>query len=171
MSNQDIGLNELRDMAHGLAVEKGWHREITEADHRINLAGLALALRHASLSDDLEDIRSTGIVDGDLMQVAKRHMQCHGLDESKQACVAELGMKIALIQSELSEALDAALDGCIDTWTGDDGKPEGLMVELGDAVIRIADLVGKLGLDLADAVRRKHEYNKTRPYRHGNRKA
>jgi hypothetical protein len=38
-------------------------------------------------------------------------------------------------------------------------------------VIRILDLCGALGIDLEEAMRMKHEYNKTRPYRHGGKKA
>ena len=46
-------------------------------------------------------------------------------------------------------------------------KPEGFMVELADAVIRIGDLAFLLGADLQAAVNEKHNYNRTRPYKHG----
>lgn len=46
-------------------------------------------------------------------------------------------------------------------------KPEGFMVELADAVIRIGDLAFLLGADLQAAVNEKHDYNRTRPYKHG----
>lgn len=50
-------------------------------------------------------------------------------------------------------------------------KPEGFLVELADAGIRIGDLsylVGdKGGENLAFAQRIKHEYNATRPHKHG----
>lgn len=46
-------------------------------------------------------------------------------------------------------------------------KPEGFMVELADAVIRIGDLAYLLGGDLEAAIAEKHEYNRTRPYKHG----
>ena len=46
-------------------------------------------------------------------------------------------------------------------------KPEGFLVELADAVIRIGDLVFLLGGDLQAAVNEKHDYNRTRPYKHG----
>lgn len=46
-------------------------------------------------------------------------------------------------------------------------KPEGFIIELADAVIRIGDLVYLLGGDLEAAVEEKHKYNHTRPYKHG----
>lgn len=51
----------------------------------------------------------------------------------------------------------------------DDGKPEGFVYELADAVIRIADLAGALGLDLEAAIAEKVAYNGGRPPLHGKR--
>lgn len=48
-------------------------------------------------------------------------------------------------------------------------KPEGIAVEMADALIRILDWFGSEGLDVEAIVREKHEYNKTRPYKHGKR--
>ncbi len=46
-------------------------------------------------------------------------------------------------------------------------KPEGELIELADVVIRIMDYVGGMGWDLESAIYAKHEYNKTRAFRHG----
>jgi hypothetical protein len=46
-------------------------------------------------------------------------------------------------------------------------KPEGIPIELADCIIRIFDYCGKEGINIEEAIRIKHEYNKTRPYRHG----
>ena len=46
-------------------------------------------------------------------------------------------------------------------------KPEGISVELADCIIRILDYCGKEGIDIEQVIKIKHEYNKTRPYRHG----
>jgi len=50
-------------------------------------------------------------------------------------------------------------------------KPEGFLVEAADAIIRLGDLaylVGDTGgMQLAFAQRIKHEYNATRPHKHG----
>jgi len=77
-----------------------------------------------------------------------------------------LGAKIALIHSEVSEALECVRVNELDEETVN-GKPEGMVVEMADAVIRIADLCGALELDLEGAINRKMAYNRTRPHRHG----
>lgn len=51
------------------------------------------------------------------------------------------------------------------------GKPEGFVVELADCIIRIADTCGRYGINLEAALREKLLYNKSRPYRHGNKAA
>lgn len=50
-------------------------------------------------------------------------------------------------------------------------KPEGELIELADAVIRIADWCGKNGWDLEAAINAKMAYNKTRGHRHGGKLA
>jgi hypothetical protein len=48
-------------------------------------------------------------------------------------------------------------------------KPEGFLVEAADAIIRLADLTFLVGGSdkLIEAREIKHEYNATRPYKHG----
>lgn len=46
-------------------------------------------------------------------------------------------------------------------------KPEGIPVELADAVIRIFDFAEANGIDLEKAIELKLEYNRSRPYKHG----
>jgi hypothetical protein len=50
---------------------------------------------------------------------------------------------------------------------GYDSKPEGFGIEAADVLIRVFDLMGFLGIDIAEMVRIKQAYNETRPYRHG----
>jgi NTP pyrophosphatase (non-canonical NTP hydrolase) len=80
--------------------------------------------------------------------------------------------KLALIHSEVSEALEAFRIGDmglrVDAATG---KPEGFDSELADVIIRIGDLAGILNIDLEEAIVVKMKYNATRPYRHGNKNA
>jgi NTP pyrophosphatase (non-canonical NTP hydrolase) len=69
------------------------------------------------------------------------------------------GELIALIHSELSEALEADRKDLMD-----DKLPhrKGLEVELADAMIRIFDMAGGLQLDIGGALQEKLEYNKQR---------
>lgn len=108
--------------------------------------------------------------------------------------------KIALMHSELSEALEAYRNKLPegygltikDTyWCSDDGgvyfdnlnwqtdrpieereplKPEGFGIELADCIIRILDTAGFLGIDIGRAILDKMVYNQTRPYKHGGKK-
>lgn len=73
-----------------------------------------------------------------------------------KAVVAE---KLCLTHSEISEAMEGHRKGLMD-----DKLPHRPMieVELADAVIRIADLAGALGLDLGGAIAEKMAFNHTR---------
>lgn len=79
----------------------------------------------------------------------------------------------ALIHSEISEAFEEFRNNHDPTETYfNEGnlKPEGVGVELADAIIRILDLCAKYGIDIDTCIAIKHEFNKTRPYRHGGKK-
>lgn len=74
-----------------------------------------------------------------------------------KALVAE---KLCLSHSELSEGMEGHRKGKMDDKLPD--RPM-LEVELADAVIRIADLAGALGLDLGGAIADKMAFNAVRP--------
>jgi NTP pyrophosphatase (non-canonical NTP hydrolase) len=69
----------------------------------------------------------------------------------------ETGTLLALIHSEVSEALEADRKG----------DHENFVEELADVCIRIFDLCGSRGIDLETAISKKMERNKMRSYKHG----
>lgn len=110
----------------------------------------------------VEERKRAGLLDG--LDALVRY--CHGQssemgwwDGTDPQDHYVIATKLALIHSEVSEALEGLRKGLMD-----DHLPHRRMieVELADAVIRIADLAGALDLDLAGAVIEKLEYNRTR---------
>ena len=86
----------------------------------------------------------------------------------------EMGTLLALVHSEVSEALEWARRGDLNTHHVTQGnadnhtiKPEGFPIELADIVIRVADICGRYDIDLERALSEKMAYNRTRPFKHG----
>lgn len=111
----------------------------------------------------------------EMVERAHANAVAHGFWEPE----IEFGTAIALVHSELSEALEEIRErpNPMIYWTGGGYvaakpttccvKPKGVAIELADAVIRIADLCGHMGIDLDAAIALKMEYNKSRPFKHG----
>jgi len=110
----------------------------------------------------------------------------HGFHHKDQ----NFGEQLMLIVSELSEALEADrigkhykkenetfLSSYVNNTTTESEQVYSSMFkervkdtvedELADAVIRIADLAGYLGIDLETHIKAKMRYNETRPEKHG----
>lgn len=79
--------------------------------------------------------------------------------ETGQPVERNFGEVVALMHSELSEALEAARKGLMDDKLN---HRDGREVEFADCVIRIFDTCAALGLDLPGALIEKNRYNQSR---------
>jgi NTP pyrophosphatase (non-canonical NTP hydrolase) len=123
-------------------------------------------LAHAIDTLNLADVRRAAIIDL-IDGISTFQATCHMLSKKsgwwegvnpKDPFV--FGTKLALVHSEVSEALEGGRKGKMD-----DHLPHRLSeeVELADAMIRIADLAAARNLDLAGAILEKLAYNQKRP--------
>lgn len=71
------------------------------------------------------------------------------------------GEMIALMHSELSEALEAHRNGI------PEGEKGCISEEFADVIIRLLDTAQERGIDMEAAINKKMEFNKTRKYKHG----
>lgn len=82
----------------------------------------------------------------------------------------QVAMRIALIHSEGSEILEDLRRGKpVEYAVDDNGKPVGVASEIADTIIRCLDLAHALGIDIQDALEKKHAYNLTRSNKHGSK--
>ncbi len=84
---------------------------------------------------------------------------CHSIAKSKGFWdkPRNMGEALMLIVTELAEAMEAHRKN----------DQENFKEELADTFIRLMDLCGGHGIDIAEEIRKKSEKNKTRPYMHG----
>ncbi len=94
-------------------------------------------------------------------------LECKRIADEHGFTDATAGEDIALMHSELSEALEDVRNVKWEMVLDEKGKPTGVPSELADTVIRIFHFCGKHNIDLAAAVNAKMKYNESRPYKHG----
>ena len=153
--------------------EKGWTQDLLSPmepgeDSPVDMALAGIAMIHLEHSLVLEEIRKTALIPGH----PKLIDPVPGVWEEPRP---KFGLfktlsKLALIHSEVTEAVQAALDGKIQLWHSGE-KPEGVAAELADVVIRVLHLADMLGIDLEAAIRVKLDYNAKRAHRHGGKHA
>ena len=147
-------LNELRDAAHHNARAHGFHDQkrtvgdglmliVTEASEAYEAFREGAAPAAFLYEEKVPVFRETG---KPLVDDAGKHVQ------------------VAVARSSFYPKLE---DGTDDTSRP--FKPIGVPSEIADLVIRIFDFAGEHGIDLERAVTEKMAYNKTRPFRHGNK--
>jgi hypothetical protein len=100
--------------------------------------------------------------------------KCHSCKGSG-ICKRDPLQSMMLVISELSEATEHFRNGNHDqplhALYEVDGKPDGFAFEIVDAIIRLLNMAGELGIDVKQGIPKKMAYNETRPYRHGGKKA
>jgi len=109
----------------------------------------------------------------EIQQAVYANNVAHGWHEGAFTNTPEtITTKLMLAVGELSEAVEEIRNGhpYDKVYFTGDNKPEGFGIELADAIIRLLDVAEHLGIDMQDAVILKHNYNLTRPYKHGGKK-
>lgn len=144
--NDTRGLNALADECHATAREKGfWDPAIS------NNVGEMLMMVVGEIAEAHEEYRAgrpIGLIEYEHMGV-----ESHTYRRTMRR-LEPLGRPGTDIDPEDSIVMSP-------------GKPVGFPTELADAMIRILDICGGLGIDIEEAMRIKMDYNTTRPRMHG----
>jgi NTP pyrophosphatase (non-canonical NTP hydrolase) len=78
---------------------------------------------------------------------------------------------VANIHGEVSEFWEAYRKGQLDSPCDKNCDLNCAAEELADIIIRVMDTAVRLGVDIGEAISKKHDYNTTRPFMHGGKAA
>lgn len=84
-----------------------------------------------------------------------------------------VGDLLMLITTEIAEAFEEYRNGHEPGevyYNNGSSKPEGVGIELADAVIRVMDFCGRYEIDLGQLIELKLDYNLTRSHKHGGKR-
>ena len=172
VTRDEVGLT-VRDLvqeSYGTAKDKGWHDEDDQPPSEAMCEIAAEGLRMCMISRRVEAHRKgqhPGRDDSFVESILGCDRHVATLSDRQVRTIAWL----ALVSTEVAEAIDDVRAGRWQTTTNEKGKPEGLGSELADIIIRVCDDAGALGIDLEAELRAKLAYNKTRSIRHGGKLA
>ena len=156
------GLRHLQKRAHDIAAEHGWWEEPREF-------GTMIALVHSEASEALEAMREA---DSHPARTWYKYTMPGPLESVLPEASVAVGRLRQLVSGNYMSAPDTPPDELTDAENAilrryGYAKPEGVPSELADIVIRVMDIAEFYGIDLAQAILDKMEYNNARPYKHG----
>lgn len=126
---------------HNLAVEKGWWDAKGVSEANAETLSVMIGLMHIELSRQLEAVREgKAWVENPVFDVERLLQRATRMSAEQRDIVS----KLALVHSELSEAIEA-IEADSEEMYLVNNKPEGGVVEAVDAVIRIFDPWGRRG--------------------------
>jgi len=139
-------INEVRDAVHKTSTDKGFWKDYDDAKDILPLGDLRSAVQRAFIS---QKIMLTVSELSEAMEAQRVNHRADRLAYEKALIGIEEGNELThkvLFEEYIKNSIED---------------------ELADALIRICDLAGKMGVDLDWHVQRKMEYNGARPYKHG----
>jgi len=90
---------------------------------------------------------------------------------SRKSRESRIPERLLMMIGEVSETMEEYRNGHSPTEVYyKDGKPEGIPIELADVLMRLLCFCGEHDIDIAAAVKEKHRYNLTRPFKHGGKR-